>query len=147
MTTRRATRTKRRSSRTRPRARVVEPRTRVFVYGTLLAGERNHHVLDGARLVAEARTRAGFTLYDFGTYPGMVARGGYAVAGEVYEVDEPVLARMDRLEGHPRFYRRTSIRLDDGSTVEAYLLRLEQVSHLPIIPSASWRARHEGTPP
>jgi gamma-glutamylaminecyclotransferase len=147
MTARKAARTKRSSNRLRPRVRPAALRTRVFVYGTLLAGERNHHLLEGALLVAEAKTGAGFTLYDFGPYPGMVACGDHAVLGEVYEVDEPALARMDRLEGHPRFYRRTSIRLDDGSTVEAYLLRLEQVRQLPIIPSASWRTRHEGTPP
>ena len=29
------------------------------------------------------------------------------------------LAALDRLEGHPRFYRRTRIALDDGSLVQA----------------------------
>jgi gamma-glutamylaminecyclotransferase len=132
-------------SRTRPRE--VEPRTRVFVYGTLLAGERNHHLLERARLVAEARTHTAFTLYDFGPFPGMVECGDHAIIGEVYEVDEPMLAAMDRLEGHPSFYRRTSIRLEDGSRVEAYLLQPEQVSHRPIIAAASWRARHKETLP
>jgi gamma-glutamylaminecyclotransferase len=129
------------------RKREVEPGTRVFVYGTLLAGERNHHLLEGARLVGEARTQPAFTLYDFGGFPGMVAGGNHVVPGEVYEVDEPALAAMDRLEGHPTFYQRTSIRVEDGTTVQAYLLRPDQVSHQPIIPSGSWRARHKDTPP
>lgn len=141
----RAQRSKARDQRTAERsparAREVEPRTRVFVYGTLLAGEPNNRLLEGARLVAKARTQPSFTLYDFGPFPGMVASGDHAVVGEVYEVDEPALAAMDRLEGHPRFYQRTSIGLEDGSTVEAYLLRLDQVRHLPIIASANWRAR------
>lgn len=139
--------TRRTASRSSPRAREAEPRTRVFVYGTLLAGERNHHLLEGARLVAEARTQPAFTLYDFGGFPGMVAGGNHAVPGEVYEVDEPALAAMDRLEGHPRFYQRTSIRLEDGTAVQAYVLRPDQVSHLPIIPSGSWRERYKVTPP
>jgi gamma-glutamylaminecyclotransferase len=135
------------ASRSNARAREVEPRTRVFVYGTLLSGERNHHLLEGARFVAEARTRPAFTLYDFGGFPGMVAGGNHAVPGEVYEVDEPALAAMDRLEGHPSFYQRTSIRLEDGTAVQAYVLTPDQVSHLPIISSGSWRARYKVTPP
>ena len=147
MTARKQARSQRKPTRSRAGEPEVELRTRVFVYGTLLAGERNHHHLARAHLVAEARTQPAFTLYDFGPYPGMVATGNHAVIGEVYEVDEPMLAAMDRLEGHPSFYRRTTIQLEDGSAVEAYLLPPEQVSHLPIIATASWRARHKETPP
>ncbi|MEZ4323566.1 MAG: gamma-glutamylcyclotransferase family protein, partial [Polyangiales bacterium] len=89
--------------------------TRVFVYGTLLAGEPNHRVLAGARLVANARTQPAFELRDLGPFPGLVSGGAHAVAGEVYEVDEATLAALDRLEGHPRFYRRTRIALEDGA--------------------------------
>lgn len=146
MNARKDARRPRKPSRSRPREPEVELCTRVFVYGTLLAGERNHYHLERARLVAEARTQPAFTLYDFGPYPAMVAIGNHAIVGEVYEVDEPTLAAMDRLEGHPRFYRRTSIRLKDGSTVETYLLQPEQVGQLPIIPSGSWRGRYKDTP-
>jgi gamma-glutamylcyclotransferase (GGCT)/AIG2-like uncharacterized protein YtfP len=146
MTARKNARSERKPSHSRAREPEVELRTRVFVYGTLLAGERNHHHLERARLVAEARTPPAFTLYDFGPFPGMVATGNHTVAGELYEVDEPMLAAMDRLEGHPSFYQRTTIQLEDGSTVEAYLLQPEQVSELPIIAAASWRARNRGTP-
>src|SRR5437773_203444 len=82
-----AARSERRPSQSRAREPEIELRTRVFVYGTLLAGERNHHHLERARLVAEARTPPAFTLYDFGPFPGMVATGNHTVVGEVYEVD------------------------------------------------------------
>ena len=114
---------------------------RVFVYGTLLSGERNHHLLAHARLEGEARTEPLFTLYDLGPFPGLVPRGSQMVAGEVYEVDEPTLAALDRLEGHPDFYRRASVGLDDGTSVLAYLLTSEQVRAYPMIASGSWRAR------
>ena len=103
-----------------PRSQRRAP-TRVFVYGTLLAGEPNHRVLAGARLVANARTEPAFELRDLGPFPGLVSGGAHAVAGEVYEVDEATLAALDRLEGHPRFYRRTRIALEDGVAVETYL--------------------------
>ena len=100
--------------------------TLVFVYGTLLQGERNHHHLHRAELVGGARTRAVFTMIDLGSYPAMVRGGVTAVVGEVYRVDERTLAALDELEGHPTLYRRERIELDDGRAVETYLLPAEQ---------------------
>ena len=121
--------------------RELEVRTRVFVYGTLLAGESNHAVLAGARLVAAGRTLPVFRLHDLGEFPGLVPGGVHAVVGEVYEVDEATLAALDRLEDHPEFYRRTRIVLEDGMAVETYLLMAAQVEGTPVIASGSWRAR------
>lgn len=69
----------------------------------------------------------------------MVGSGTQAIAGEVYEVDEPTLNVLDRLEGHPRFYRRARVILEDGATAEAYLLSPEHVAGRPVIGSGSWR--------
>lgn len=113
---------------------------RVFVYGTLRAGEANHHLLASARLLAEARTEPRFALYDLGAYPGLVRAGAQAVVGEVYAVDPPTLAALDRLVDHPRFYRRTRITLADGRRALAYLLTLAQVVGRPVIASGDWRA-------
>jgi len=117
--------------------------TRVFVYGTLLAGEANHGLLAGARLVGEGRTRPEYELRDLGAFPGLVPGGARAVVGEVYDVDAPTLAALDRLESHPRFYCRTSITLDDSAVVETYLLTPTQVAGCPLIPSGNWRARRK----
>ena len=127
-----------------PVRRELEARTLVFVYGTLLVGERNHRHLTGARLVGEARTKPAFWLHDLGPFPALVAGGEHAVLGEVYAVDEAVLAALDRLEDHPRLYRRTSIVLANRSSVETYLLTPKQVAGHPIIDSGSWRARRKG---
>ncbi|TQF09174.1 gamma-glutamylcyclotransferase [Myxococcus llanfairpwllgwyngyllgogerychwyrndrobwllllantysiliogogogochensis] len=115
--------------------------TRVFVYGTLLSGEPNHHLLRGARLVGPARTQPRFSLYDYGPFPALASRGKHAVEGEVYEVDALMLAALDRLEGHPRFYERTSIALDGAGRVEAYLFPKGRLAGRPIIESGCWR-RH-----
>ncbi|NVJ28594.1 gamma-glutamylcyclotransferase [Myxococcus sp. AM011] len=113
--------------------------TRVFVYGTLLSGEPNHRLLCGARLVGLARTLPRFTLYDYGPFPALASRGKHAVEGEMYEVDALMLAALDRLEGHPRFYQRTSIALDGAGRVEAYLFPKGRLAGRPIIESGCWR--------
>jgi gamma-glutamylaminecyclotransferase len=130
----------------RTRKQRIEPRTRIFVYGTLLAGESNHRYLEHARFVGEVRTEPAFRLYDLGPFPGLVAVGDHAILGEVYDVDEPTLAMLDRLEGHPRFYVRRSIVLESGEAVQTYLLMPHQVVGRPIITSGSWRAHQKGTP-
>jgi gamma-glutamylaminecyclotransferase len=96
--------------------------------------------------ICRPNSRSSSTFYDLGPYPGLVAIGNHAVSGEVYEVDEPTLAMLDRLEGHPRFYVRRSIVLDSGAAVQTYLLMPHQVVGRPIITSGSWRAYQKGTP-
>ena len=115
-------------------------RRRVFVYGSLLAGEPNHGVLAGAELVGPALTAPAFELFDLGAYPALVAGGTRAVAGEVYLVDAAVLRRLDALEGHPGFYRRTRITLEDDRRTEAYLLRPDQVVERRVVTSGDWRS-------
>ena len=65
------------------------------------------------------------------------------MAGEVYKVDEATLAALDRLEGYPRFYRRTRIALENSAAIETYLLAPEHVEDRPVIGSGNWRARRK----
>lgn len=114
----------------------------VFVYGTLRQDEVNHDLLARARFVAEARTEPCFELFDLGPFPAMSANGQTAVVGELYAVDDTTLARLDRLEGHPSFYQRTEIRLDDGQEVQTYLMDRTRMRGRARISSGDWRARH-----
>jgi gamma-glutamylaminecyclotransferase len=112
----------------------------VFVYGTLRRGEVNHHLLAQEHFVAEARTEPCFELFDLGPFPAMSTGGQTAVLGEIYAVDEAMLARLDRLEGHPSFYQRTQIRLEDGQEVQTYLMDRARMRDRALIPSGDWRA-------
>jgi gamma-glutamylaminecyclotransferase len=117
--------------------------TLVFTYGTLMQGEGNHRVMvwAGGRYVGEARTAAAFTLLHLGGFPGVVAEGDQAVTGEVYEVAD--LRPLDRLEGHPNFYRREQVEVTtaSGQTVTAwvYLLPPRYLDDHDTIPSGDWR--------
>lgn len=117
----------------------------VFVYGTLLSGEPNHRLLSRAKRLGEVRTLPLFELRSLGAFPGLIALGNTAVLGELYEVDVETLRSLDALEGHPSFYHRACVALENGALVEAYLLRPSQVRHMPVIVSGSWRQyRKEG---
>jgi gamma-glutamylaminecyclotransferase len=118
----------------------LRPEHLVFVYGTLRQEEVNHDLLVRARFVAEARTEPCFELFDLGPFPAMSADGETAVCGEVYAVDDATLARLDHLEGHPRFYQRTRIRLDGGQEVQTYLMDRARMRGCELIPSGDWRA-------
>jgi gamma-glutamylcyclotransferase (GGCT)/AIG2-like uncharacterized protein YtfP len=112
----------------------------VFVYGSLLRGEPNHHVLREAARIGTARTAPAYRLVDLGPHPGMVAPGTTAIVGEVYRVPEAVLAALDALEDHPDVYVRTRIPLDDGREVLTYLLRPHLAAGQPAVPGGDWRA-------
>jgi gamma-glutamylcyclotransferase (GGCT)/AIG2-like uncharacterized protein YtfP len=110
---------------------------RVFVYGTLLRGELNHPLLDGAVYVGAHRTEPCFTLYSLGGYPGLVGGGSTAVSGEVYRLDDFGLRRLDRLEGYPRLYGRRLMATPFGRAW-AYLYR-GAVGDRSVIRSGDWR--------
>jgi len=95
---------------------------RIFVYGTLKRGHGNHHYLAGQRFVSEACTLPLYRLHDMGGYPGMIRDDrGVAVEGEVWEVDEDCLTRLDLLEDiDGGEYERVSIKLE-GECVEGYI--------------------------
>jgi gamma-glutamylcyclotransferase (GGCT)/AIG2-like uncharacterized protein YtfP len=112
--------------------------TKLFVYGSLLQGEAAHFRLRGARLIARARTDAAFTLVDMGAYPALVEAGDTAVAGEIYAVDEALLAELDEYEEAPAVYQRRELRVD-GHDVVTYVLPERLAAGRPVIASGDWR--------
>jgi gamma-glutamylcyclotransferase (GGCT)/AIG2-like uncharacterized protein YtfP len=113
----------------------------LFVYGTLLSGERNASRLSASILIDRVRTAPGFELYDLGAFPAMVRSEAGQVQGELYRAPADVVEALDVLEGHPRFYRRTRVRLEDGTMAESYLLRRQAVRGYAQVASGCWRHR------
>ena len=68
----------------------------LFIYGTLMPGLRLEAQMQGARFVGPAHIAG--RLIDVGRYPGLL-HGDGQVTGEVYEVGDAHLARLDGVEG------------------------------------------------
>lgn len=88
----------------------------VAVYGTLKKGFHNHHYLIGSKLLG-----SGVTKHDH--YVMLSAGIPYVckcvdeekmgrISVEVYEVDDNTLKNLDRLEGHPEWYKREPVYVD-----------------------------------
>lgn len=116
---------------------------KIWVYGSLKRDHGNGRLLKTSRFLGTAISEPEFTLLNLGSFPGIVREGTTAIHGEVYEVDDETLQRLDRLEGHPSFYERqhVAVTLDDGSTaqVEGYVLPSTWLlRQLPLIPTGVW---------
>lgn len=86
----------------------------VFVYGTLRQGgvRAMPGIFPGARFVG--RASVGGSLYDFGPYPGLLLdEASTAVVGEVYEVTEEVLSKLDDIESSS-YYKRKRVEVSLG---------------------------------
>ncbi|QAY66644.1 gamma-glutamylcyclotransferase family protein [Paenibacillus protaetiae] len=71
---------------------------RVFLYGTLLPGQSNHHIVKPHVIEAEIGAIEG-RLVDFGGYPAVVRDGTTTlVKGQWIKVGRAGLAAMDKLE-------------------------------------------------
>lgn len=112
---------------------------RIFVYGTLMSGFDNwDSLMRTADLIGPARTVPAFTMYSTTSSFPMVMRGGTtAILGELYEVGIETLERLDRLEGHPHWYRRELVQLADGTNASMYLI--QEKPSWPIVIDGDWK--------
>jgi gamma-glutamylcyclotransferase (GGCT)/AIG2-like uncharacterized protein YtfP len=111
--------------------------TKVFVYGTLKRGWGNHRILEESNLLGECVTHPNFTMVHLGGFPGVLMGGETAISGEVYEVDELTMNRLDGLEGYPSFYNRLEIPTDYGMAWMYYLS--DRYSTHPVIEDGVWK--------
>ena len=107
----------------------VVPVRRMFLNGTAMAGQKDHHAVDGAVFLGARRTAA---LYRFfavrDTFPGLlpVDEGGASILGELYELPEEMLFGSLMPE-EPAELELGSVILDDGEVVNAMHLQPERL--------------------
>jgi len=117
----------------------------LFVYGTLMSGDRNHHLLDGFKYVGKGKL-SGAVMYSAGGYPCVVDSPyeNNIVHGEVYSDEDDradIWTRLDHLEGTPHMYKRVPRWIALSETVsiiaETYIWNLT-CSHLERVESGIW---------
>jgi gamma-glutamylcyclotransferase (GGCT)/AIG2-like uncharacterized protein YtfP len=118
---------------------------RLFIYGTLLPGERDHALLAKAEHLGPALTEAQFQLADLGMYAALVPDGKVAVHGELYAVDLETRRAIDVARQVPVLFQRMPIRLADGTQVETYAMATDQVRGKRRLAHGDWRARFAPT--
>jgi len=102
----------------------------VFVYGTLMEGYSNNRLLQNgnARLISTAITQTSFVMLASGLHGiPFVAdvkedevghpsqdwlSNASQIHGEVWQCDDDTLRTLDRLEGHPNWYKRERVKVD-----------------------------------
>jgi gamma-glutamylcyclotransferase (GGCT)/AIG2-like uncharacterized protein YtfP len=111
----------------------------IFVYGTLMRGEVNHHLLQQAHFIGCHTTLPRYRMLHLGAYPGVVEGGAIAICGEVYRVDRRQFAGLDRLEAYPTLYTRKLIQTLWGRAW-IYLYRGSREGRAQI-PSGRWQGQ------
>lgn len=92
----------------------VLERTYVAVYGTLKKGYSNyHHYLSDSKYIGRGNTKHKYPLVVQGL-PYLIDEcgKGHKVEVDVFKVSDSVLKDLDKLEGHPNWYRRRQIAID-----------------------------------
>ena len=101
--------------------------TAIFVYGTLMQGQRANYMLADGQFCGRFRL-ADYGLYNLGRYPGIRPLAGGSVLGEVYLISEDMLPAMDEYEEEGTLYHRRQVRVSNGQderTVWAYVYAKE----------------------
>ncbi len=113
----------------------------VFIYGTLRRGSANAMSIrfPNSRFVADAKV--GGSLYDLGAYPGLlIGESDSLVIGEVYEVDNETLGKLDDFESSSHYWRK-QVKISLGTQSKKcwiYAPNPEAFSRHTLIASGDW---------
>jgi gamma-glutamylcyclotransferase (GGCT)/AIG2-like uncharacterized protein YtfP len=118
----------------------------LFVYGSLLSGEVNHALLEGALPLGSALTPPEYYLVELNSGAALVPGGRLQVHGELFRVTLEMLRTLDKHQQHPTLYNRQRITLADGRVAHSYLMTFEQVRGRRRLKLGDYRRRFSALP-
>ena len=113
----------------------------VFVYGTLRRGgvRAMPDLFPAAKFIDDANVKG--SLYDLGAFPGLLLdEANSLVIGEVYEVDDETLNKLDEIEASTHYWRKqVEISVADSSSLcWVYESDPKYYFHRVLITSGDW---------
>ena len=114
---------------------------RLFVYGTLKGGFGLNPILGDERKFIGHGRLIGYWMFHLGRYPSIVKANDdmWAIHGEVYDITDENLKRVDQAEGHPSFYQRTKVEVPHFGECQTYVQSPEVLFEgKAFIPSGRW---------
>lgn len=115
----------------------------VFVYGSLMKSYWNNHYLRDSQFIGKGLLD-GYEMYEVSSFPGIIAKAGETVLGEVYSVDSKTLKRLDMLEAEGSMYVRKEEEIKTGENIinaYIYVWNREIKSGYKKVEKMPWRAR------
>ncbi len=114
----------------------------IGVYGTLKQGQRANYMLATSEFIGEFRVAIPFQMFNLGAYPALVEDvEDHPITLEVYQVeDEAVLAGLDRYEGYPSLYQKSTVTVE-GMEVTIYTMVSAKrfFEHMEPMSSGNWK--------
>lgn len=87
---------------------------KVFTYGTLMKGQRAYGIFGDMKFISDGILND-YGIFEVGSYPAVVPVEGFRVFGEIYEVNEETLRRLDEYEGEGFLYLRKRLPIETES--------------------------------
>lgn len=90
------------------------------MYGTLKTGFGNHHLIENQSYIGHANTIEKYNMMSYvrSSFPILLEHEQKAyTAGELYDIDDEALNRVDRLESNGSFYQRKQIKVVCGCAI------------------------------
>lgn len=115
----------------------------VFVYGSLMKGYWNNKLLENSIYTGMAKL-VDYEMYHVSGFPGIIRKCGDYIIGEVYEIDEETLKRLDELEDEGRMYIRQpeAIILENQEEIKAFVyVWNNKVDHYDKVEEKPWKPR------
>lgn len=115
----------------------TEKRINVLVYGTLKRGfPLNGNLGEDCNYVRDVEIKG--RMHTFGPFPAVDITGDDTVHCELFDCPESKMAFLDMVEGYPDLYKRTELKLNDGTTAWIYYQENEDIRGFPLVKGGIW---------
>lgn len=75
----------------------------IAVYGSLRKGMHNNYILGESKYIGNFNSEPSFSMYSVrGDYPAVIKEGSTSISIEIFEANENIQQKLDRLEGYDK---------------------------------------------